>query len=144
MFCLSLTPLVEPFTDTNGNDVYDYSEPFEDLNGNGEFDPVWMGGFAPGRLAHGVRDSLPPRAPAVRGPREGLLMPKSEVHATGKVVVIKGSAGVEIDRGVVWYPDQDLEDFEGETVKVTIKRVGPPAEPRVMGFQVPAKRRRRR
>ncbi len=58
MFCLSLTPLVEPFTDTNGNDVYDYSEPFEDLNGNGEFDPVWMGGFAPGRLAHGVRDSL--------------------------------------------------------------------------------------
>src|SRR3954470_16621208 len=39
-----ITPVVEPFTDTNGNQVWDEGEPFTDLNANGKFDPVYLAG----------------------------------------------------------------------------------------------------
>lgn len=70
----------------------------------------------------------------------------NKVYATGEVVVINGAAGIKLDTGVIWYPDQDLEDMEGETVRVTIDRLKPRGC-RVIGFQVPpvkTKRRRRK
>ncbi len=51
-----ITPVVEPFVDQNGNGVRDDGEPFTDVNGNGAFDPVWIAGRNPGRLAWGVHD----------------------------------------------------------------------------------------
>ena len=51
-----ITPLVEPFTDLNGNGVHDDGEPFVDRNGNGVFDAVWLAGYGSGRQAFGVHD----------------------------------------------------------------------------------------
>jgi hypothetical protein len=53
-----VTPLVEPFVDTNGDAVHEAGEPFTDLNGNGQFDPVWLAGRSNGRLAFGVHDPI--------------------------------------------------------------------------------------
>src|SRR5579871_4563496 len=50
------TPLVEPFTDTNLNGVWDPGEPFVDKNGNGAFDAFWIAGYGNGRLAYDVHD----------------------------------------------------------------------------------------
>lgn len=55
---VSITPVVETFTDSNGNGLHESGEPFVDLNGNWAFDPVWMAGFGQGRLARGVLDDL--------------------------------------------------------------------------------------
>lgn len=61
-----VTPEVEPFTDTNKNNVWDDGEPFTDKNGNGKFDAYWMAGFGRGRLAFGVHDQTWARAIALR------------------------------------------------------------------------------
>lgn len=75
-------------------------------------------------------------------------MSSRRVHGSGKVVMIKGAAGIELETGVVWYPDQDLEEYEGEVVKVTIERLGPESGRHRIGFVAPAqperKRRRRK
>jgi len=59
---MKITPVVEPFTDVNGNFLWDQGEPFTDVNKNGKFDPVWIAGFGTGRLAFGVHDDLWARA----------------------------------------------------------------------------------
>ncbi|MSP61600.1 MAG: hypothetical protein EXR72_14930 [Myxococcales bacterium] len=56
-----ITPLVEPFVDLPDKDgkyngVHGFGEPFTDLNGNGVFDPVWIAGYGEGRQAFGVHD----------------------------------------------------------------------------------------
>lgn len=61
-----LTPLIEPFTDQNGNGVYDDGEPYTDRNGNGRFDAYWIAGYDSGRLATGVNDPVWARALALR------------------------------------------------------------------------------
>ncbi len=61
-----ITPLVEPWTDANGNGVYDDGEPYDDLDGDGVFSPVWMAGFDPGRAASGVHDDTWARALTLR------------------------------------------------------------------------------
>jgi hypothetical protein len=61
-----VTPLVEPFIDTNGNGEHDPSEPFTDLNGDGKFNPVFLAGRDNGRLAYGVHDPLWVRCWAVK------------------------------------------------------------------------------
>jgi len=53
-----VTPLVETWTDENGDGDYDPGEPFEDLDGDGVFDPVWIAGFGSERPALGVHDAL--------------------------------------------------------------------------------------
>ncbi|MEC9465396.1 MAG: hypothetical protein VX834_06410 [Myxococcota bacterium] len=53
-----ITPLVETWTDSNGNGQQDGDESFEDLNGNGIWDPVWIAGFGTGRAATGVHDDV--------------------------------------------------------------------------------------
>jgi hypothetical protein len=58
----SITPVVEPFTDTNMNRRWDAGEAFEDKNGNGRWDPTWMAGFDVGRAAQGVHDEQWARA----------------------------------------------------------------------------------
>jgi hypothetical protein len=57
---------VEPFTDENGNGVYDFGEPFVDLDGNGRFDPVWMAGYHTGLQAFGTHDPNWARCYALR------------------------------------------------------------------------------
>ncbi|MFO0573191.1 MAG: hypothetical protein U1A78_04265 [Polyangia bacterium] len=61
-----ITPEVEPFTDTNKNNVWDPGEPYTDKNGNGQFDAYWMAGFGQNRLAFGVHDPTWARALALR------------------------------------------------------------------------------
>jgi hypothetical protein len=61
-----VTPQIEPFTDTNGNGVYDDGEPYEDKNKNGTFDAYWIAGYDSGRLATGVNDPVWARALALR------------------------------------------------------------------------------
>jgi hypothetical protein len=63
---VDVTPLVESFTDMNGNGVWDAGEPFTDRNGNGTFDAYWMAGFGNGRLAYDVHDPVWARALALR------------------------------------------------------------------------------
>lgn len=61
-----ITPLVERFSDTNGNGRYDEGEPFVDSNKNGIFDAYYLAGFETGRLAYGVHDPVWARAVALR------------------------------------------------------------------------------
>ena len=61
-----ITPDIEPFTDTNGNNLRDADEPFVDKNGNGVFDEYWIAGYGTGRLATSVADPLSARALALR------------------------------------------------------------------------------
>ena len=51
-----ITPVVEPFTDGNGNGTWQPGEPYVDLNKNGRFDPVWIAGYGEGRQAFAVHD----------------------------------------------------------------------------------------
>lgn len=55
---VTITPLVEPFEDLDGNGIRDAGEPFTDLDGDGKFDPVWIAGFGSQRAALGVHDDL--------------------------------------------------------------------------------------
>ena len=59
-------PDIEPFTDQNGNGVWDAGEPYTDKNGNGKFDEYWIAGYGNGRLATGVADPIWARAIAIR------------------------------------------------------------------------------
>jgi hypothetical protein len=52
----------ETFTDENGDRQYEKGEPFTDLNGNGVFDGVWL--FGGGRAAEGVTTDVEVRAMA--------------------------------------------------------------------------------
>ena len=61
-----LTPLIEQFTDQNGNGLYDDGEPYTDRNRNGRFDAYWIAGYDSGRLATGVNDPVWARALALR------------------------------------------------------------------------------
>src|SRR5205823_4419997 len=61
-----ITPVVEPFTDTNGNNVWDAGEPFTDMNGNGQFDPVYLAGRDNNVIAFGVANDVWVRAWAVK------------------------------------------------------------------------------
>ncbi len=51
-----ITPLVEEWTDENGDNKYNFGEPFVDLNGNNVLDPVYLAGFDVGRQANGIHD----------------------------------------------------------------------------------------
>ena len=51
-----ISPLIEPFTDTNHNGLHDYDEPYVDLNGNGHFDDYWL--FNTGNAVWGVHDPI--------------------------------------------------------------------------------------
>lgn len=57
-----ITPSVEPWDDADGDGRRDKDESFEDKNGNGEWDPVWLAGFSPGRSAVSVHDPLTAQA----------------------------------------------------------------------------------
>ena len=59
------TPTIEPFTDMNGNGVYDFGEPYTDVNHNGKFDAYWMANDN-GRQIYGVHDPLWARCYVVR------------------------------------------------------------------------------
>ncbi len=59
---IKITPSVETFQDTNGNNKWEEGEPFDDLNHNGAWDPVWLAGYRAGRFAEGVQDDLWVRA----------------------------------------------------------------------------------
>ena len=61
-----VTPEVEPFTDRNGDGIWNEGEPFEDKNGNLKFDAYWIAGYGNGRIATGVNDPIWARAIAVR------------------------------------------------------------------------------
>ena len=58
--------------------------------------------------------------------------------------MINGSSGIELETGVVWYPDQDLEEFEGQTVQVTIERIGEAPGATRIGFLPAAKPERKK
>ncbi len=61
--------------------------------------------------------------------------------------MIKGAAGLKLETGVVWYPDQDLEEFEGDVVKVTIEKIRSGAGSGRIGFAttpVPENKKRKR
>lgn len=62
----SITPVVEPYADLDGDGRRSSDEPYTDLNGNGVWDPVWMAGFDIGRPATGVHDDVDVRALSVR------------------------------------------------------------------------------
>lgn len=62
----SITPTVEPYADFNRDGTRNSNEPFTDLNGNGVWDPVWIAGFDVGRAATGVHDDVYVRALSVR------------------------------------------------------------------------------
>jgi len=54
---MDVTPSFEPYTDQNGNLLYDPGEPFEDLDDDGELDSLYVGGFG-ARQPTGVHDPL--------------------------------------------------------------------------------------
>lgn len=58
----TITPVVEPFEDLDGNGRWDPTEPYEDLDEDGEYSAVWMAGFSLGRQARSVHDDLWARA----------------------------------------------------------------------------------
>lgn len=57
-------PIVETWTDEDGDSEYDAGEPFVDADGDGEFDAYWM--FGGGRPANGVMTDLEARAVVFR------------------------------------------------------------------------------
>jgi len=61
-----VTPVVETFTDENGNKKWDPGEPFVDANGNGALDLYYLAGLANNRYATGVHDPIWARAIALR------------------------------------------------------------------------------
>lgn len=61
-----VTPEIEPFVDQNNNKDWDVGEPFTDKNGNGVFDAYWIAGYHNGRMATGVNDSIWARALAIK------------------------------------------------------------------------------
>lgn len=70
-----ITPVVEPWEDADGDGKRDKDEEFEDKNGNGEWDPVWMAGFSPGRSATAVHDPLTAQALVLRaGPTRAAIV----------------------------------------------------------------------
>lgn len=62
----TITPVVESYGDLNGDRTRNANEPFTDENGNGVWDAVWMAGFDIGRAATGVHDDTYVRAVSVR------------------------------------------------------------------------------
>lgn len=54
----TITPVVEQWTDENGDGRYQVGEPFVDENDNGTLDAVWLAGFSIGRQATGVHDDM--------------------------------------------------------------------------------------
>mgnify|MGYP000971250155 CR=1 FL=1 len=60
-----ISPTIEPFTDSNGNRVWDFGEPYTDLNGNGQYDAYWMANDT-GRQILGVHDPIWVRCYALR------------------------------------------------------------------------------
>lgn len=54
----TITPVVEQWTDENGDGRYQVGEPFVDENDNGILDPVWLAGFSIGRQATGIHDDM--------------------------------------------------------------------------------------
>ena len=61
-----VTAQVEPFTDTNKNNLWDPGEPFTDTNKNGKFAAYWLAGYGNGRLALGIHDPVWARALALK------------------------------------------------------------------------------
>jgi hypothetical protein len=57
-----ITPVLERWTDSDGDGRYDEGEAFEDLDGDGVWDPVWLAGFGLARPARELHDALWARA----------------------------------------------------------------------------------
>src|SRR5580658_6270497 len=53
-----ITPVVDPFTDLNGNGIWDPGEPYQDLDGTGMFEAYWIAGYGNGREAYDVHDQV--------------------------------------------------------------------------------------
>ncbi|EYF04725.1 hypothetical protein [Chondromyces apiculatus] len=53
-----ITPVLETWDDLDGDGVRGDGEPFDDVNGNGEWDGVWLAGFAAGRAATEIHDDV--------------------------------------------------------------------------------------
>ncbi len=58
----TITPQVEPWTDTNTNGLWDQGEEYTDSNKNGQWDGYYLAGFGNGRAATGVHDEIWARA----------------------------------------------------------------------------------
>ena len=71
---VDITPPIEQFTDNNKNGVWDEGEPYTDTNGNRVFDGYWMAGFGNGRLAYDVHDPIWARAIALRQNQTTVVM----------------------------------------------------------------------
>ena len=55
----------------------------------------------------------------------------------GRVVRYGDAVGLRLPEGTIWYPDQDIGDYVGEDVQVTIERMGPARTARAIGFRLP-------
>lgn len=49
--------------------------------------------------------------------------PPDQINGEGTVKVIGGAVGLRMPNNTMWYPNMDLEDFEGDKVRVTIERL---------------------
>ncbi|HNU68047.1 MAG TPA: hypothetical protein PLC24_05100 [Myxococcota bacterium] len=67
-----VSPVVEPFEDTNGNNWRDDGEAFTDTNDNDEYDPTYIAGFGP-RQAQGIHDPIWSRCMAIESTGQAYL-----------------------------------------------------------------------
>jgi len=49
--------------------------------------------------------------------------PPDQINGEGTVKVIGGAVGLRMPNNTMWYPNMDLEAFEGDKVRVTIERL---------------------
>jgi hypothetical protein len=121
---LDITPVItETFTDTDGDYTFtgdlddpDGSEPFEDLDGDGVFEPVWIGGFGPGRPARTVRDPITARA---------LLLARDGSYVALVSLDLVGLANPRIDDAAAILSSEDGFDPDRLVVTSTHNHQGP-------------------
>lgn len=77
-----ITPLVEPFTDSNGNDWRDDDEPFTDMDDDDTYDPTYIAGFG-ARQATGVHDPIWTRCLAIESTGQAHLFCASDLIGLG-------------------------------------------------------------
>jgi hypothetical protein len=98
----NIDPTFEPYTDTNGNHVWDAGEPFEDANGNDTLDTLWMGGFGM-RQPTGTHDPLTARTLALRFGGETYLFTALDTVGFGmsRVHAVKAGVAAALGAGAI-------------------------------------------
>ena len=98
----NIDPTFEPYTDTNGNHVWDAGEPFEDTNGNDTLDTLWMGGFGM-RQPTGTHDPLTARTLALRFGGETYLFTALDTVGFGmsRVHAVKAGVAAALGAGAI-------------------------------------------